>query len=271
MKDNITIREWVRNREVHGIATFSYEDVRDAFPALSSQVIRNNLSRLIKQGVVASVYKGFYVIIPPQYAAKGVVPEAYYIEHLMKYLGRPYYVCLLSAAEQYGAAHQRSQLFFVATTLPKINKVRNENSRLSFIFRNDIPEQFLHTKNSETGVITFSSPELTAVDLVQYNKRVGGLNRAATVLAELVEQTDFTVIDRSFVDYVSMSSIQRLGYILDEVLEEREQADALYRRVIELGLNFSPAPLSTQHDRVGCETDKKWKVIINTSIEPDEV
>lgn len=271
MVENLTVSEWIRDREIHGMTTFSYEDVVGAFSSMSSQVVRNNLSRLTKQKVISSVYKGFYVIIPTQYVLSGVVPEIYYIEYLMKYLGRPYYISLLNAAEQYGAAHQRSQAFSVTTTLPKINKVRNGSSNLTFMFRKDIPEQFLQTRNSETGVITFSNPELTAADLVQYNKRIGGLSRATTVLAELVEYTDFATIDSAFVEYVSQASIQRLGYILDEILGERVQADVLYQKARELGLKFSPAPLSALCGRTGFVTDKKWKVVINAEIEADDV
>jgi hypothetical protein len=35
--------------------------------------------------------------------------------------------------------------------------------------------------------LKISSPALTATDLVQFEKRIGGLNRAATVINELAE------------------------------------------------------------------------------------
>jgi hypothetical protein len=44
----------------------------------------------------------------------------------------------------------------------------------------------LKTKNSETGIITFSNPELTAIDLVQYEQYAGGMARVATIKTKAV-------------------------------------------------------------------------------------
>lgn len=62
----------------------------------------NSLYRLTIKKRIVSVYKVFYVIIPPQYAAKGIVPPMYYISQLMEYLDKPYYISLLNAAELHG-------------------------------------------------------------------------------------------------------------------------------------------------------------------------
>lgn len=85
----MTIREWIRNREINGLTTFTFENVQDNYPLLSEQVVKNELFRLSTQKITASVYRGFYVIIPPQYAAKGIVPPLYYIDSLMSYLHKP--------------------------------------------------------------------------------------------------------------------------------------------------------------------------------------
>src|SRR5690554_4607986 len=99
---NITLSEWIRHLEINGYNTFSFEDVRKTFPLSSIQNLSNALYRLTIKMRIVSVYKGFYVIIPPQYAAKGVVVPTYYIEHLMQYLKKPYYISLLNAAELHG-------------------------------------------------------------------------------------------------------------------------------------------------------------------------
>ena len=107
----MTIREWIRDREISGFPTFSVEEIRLALPHYSEQVIKNDLFRISSQGIIYPVYKGFYVIIPPHYAAKRMVPPIYYIDQLMSYLNKPYYISLLNAAEIHGAAHQRPQKF----------------------------------------------------------------------------------------------------------------------------------------------------------------
>ena len=52
----MTIREWIRDREIGGFPTFSVDDVRQTFPDYSEQVIKNELFRLSKQGILCPVY-----------------------------------------------------------------------------------------------------------------------------------------------------------------------------------------------------------------------
>ena len=268
----MTVREWIREKEINGTSTFSVEELRSCFIASSEQVIKNELYRLKMQGKILSVYKGFYVIVPIQYAAKRIVPPIYYIEQLMSFLKKPYYICLLNAAELLGAAHQRPQKFSVMTILPKSSGSENKDSFLSWIYRKQIPDRLLQEKNSETGTILFSNPELTAIDLVQYEQYVGGLSRVSTVLAELVEKTDFSnAVEDYLFDNTSVATIQRLGYILDCILNESEQADTLYEqlRIYDKRLNY--IPLSSRHPRILKGANRRWKININIDIEIDEL
>ena len=163
----MTIREWIRDREISGFPTFSVEEIRLALPHYSEQVIKNDLFRISSQGIIYPVYKGFYVIIPPHYAAKRMVPPIYYIDQLMSYLNKPYYISLLNAAEIHGAAHQRPQKFSVMSVFPKSSVSQSKNNTLVWVYRKEIPTDFLLSKNSETGVIYYSNAELTALDIVQ--------------------------------------------------------------------------------------------------------
>lgn len=269
----MTIREWIRNLEVHGIATFSVDTLINILnrDGNSEQIIRNELYRLNTQGIITSVYNGFYVIIPPQYAAKGKVPPIYYIEHLMKYLNKPYYISLLNAAELLGAAHQRSQKFNITTIPPKATISKNKNNSLIWSYRTEIPENFILTKNSETGVIRYSNAELTTIDIVQYAQYIGGLSRSATILAELAELIDFTNKVDDILKFTSLATLQRLGYILDVIIDEKEQAEIIYNSLISTRRRLNYTPLSTQAANNGSVKDKKWKLYINSIIEPDEI
>lgn len=268
---NLRLSEWIRNSEVRGFNTFSFEKVRDSYPHSSEQNLFNSLYRQTVKKRIVSVYKGFYVIIPPQYASKGIVPPMYYIDQLMGYLNKPYYISLLNAAELLGAAHQRPQRFSVMTVYPSSNVSKTKNNILEWVYRKDIPETFLQRKNSETGTICSSNPELTAIDLVQYEKHIGGLSRAATVLEELTEQTDFSKISNELLDYTSVSAIQRLGFLLEGILEQNAQADILYEQLRLYGKRLNYVPLSTRSKNKKVEKDTRWKIYINTDIEPDDL
>jgi hypothetical protein len=51
------------------------------------------------------------------------------------------------------------------------------------------------------------------------------VTRAATILAELAEKLHFESLDVGFLEVAPLASFQRLGYILDAVLEESQVAD----------------------------------------------
>lgn len=93
------LREWVNNQMIRGRYIFTKEDVQSLQLPISEQALRNSLSRLINRGIIMSPWKNFYVAIPTEYKLRGIVPPSFYIDRLMQFLGRNYYVSLLSAAE----------------------------------------------------------------------------------------------------------------------------------------------------------------------------
>lgn len=267
----MTIADWVNKREMTGLPTFSFKDVCGAFPLMSIQVVKNNLHRLLKSHRIQSVHKGFYTAVPLQYREKGIVTPYNYIGQLMAYLNRPYYIGLLSAGVLNGAAHQRPQKLSVVTIPPRISLTETSNSQLDWNYRQAIPSEFLLKTNSDTGPILYSNPELTAIDLIQFSHLVGGLSVSATVLAELVEKTDFSNYGENLLEITSLATIQRLGYILENIIEAENQADSIYNIIEPHTKQLRYRPLSTSHPTEDAERDKKWKIIINQEIDPDDI
>ena len=267
----MTLQKWIKDRAIHGFPTFSIEDVRETGMYSSEQILQNELYRLCSNKTIASVYRGFYVIIPVQYVLRGSVPATYYIDQLMAYLSKPYYVCMLSAAELLGAAHQRPQQFSVMTTFPKRRVVSTRNVIIDWYYREGLPEDALITKNTETGTIRISNPLLTAADLVQYQQHVGGLSRIATILEELSEQINIKSQFASLASFVKKVTWQRLGYILEHVVEENELADELYEQIRNLPGSLMYMPLSTSAEDNTSERNSRWKIKINVQIEKDDL
>lgn len=265
----MTISEWIDNREMTGFPTFSYNEVCEAFPALASQSVSMELYRLGKRNRVQAVHKGFYTAVPIQLRATGIVPPYNYIDQLFTHLGKPYYISLLSAGVLNGAAHQRPQRLSITTVFPKISVSKRSESQLYWCYRKEIPYALLNKTNSDTGTLFYSNPELTAVDLVQYSQLIGGLSTAATVIAELVERTDFLGQADELVKATTLPTLQRLGYLLDVVLDEKKAADELSKIISPYTKNYRPLDTSQPHDN--CARDKKWKLFINQDIDPDEL
>ena len=200
---NMSVNDWIKEQEQRGMTTFSFQQLRRVFDDRSEKVLKSDINRLKLSKRIQNVYKGFYVIIPTQYKLKGIVPPTYYIDELMEYLDKPYYVGLLSAAAIYGASHQRAMKTQVVTIGPR-SRTSNRNTLLDWNYRQRIPNELIDCRNAEMGRINYSSAELTAVDIVQFASNIGGYQRASTVLAELVEVLDMNKME-SVLPYTSTS------------------------------------------------------------------
>ena len=197
------------------------------------------------------------------------MPPTLFLDAFMKELGRPYYMAMLNAAAYHGASHQQPQEFFVVTDFPVLRPMQKKGLKVNYISKREIPEKLLDTRKTEAGYLKISNPALTATDLIQYAKRVGGINRVAIVLAELAESIKPDAFDANLLQQVPVTALQRLGYLLDKVFNNQPLANALY---YALDKNNSPLfriPLKASALAKGFTADDRWKVIVNTEIEID--
>ena len=119
------------------------------------------------------------------------------------------------------------------------------------------------------GIIKYSNPEFTAIDLVQFATNIGGYGRVATVLTELMEVVDINKIIE-VVPYTTTPALQRLGYLLENVLFEQEKADSLYNMLRDSKTALKCVPLSTEQPAIPAERNRWW-VNPNINIEIDEL
>jgi hypothetical protein len=125
-RNNNYLLSWVEKQQSWGKYVFSLEQIRSDFPDITEQALILALTRLSTKGRVLSVYKGFYLIIPPEYTSRGLLPPMLFIDSLMKFVDKPYYVGLLSAAALNGAAHQQPQEFFVVTNSKQLTTKKKD-------------------------------------------------------------------------------------------------------------------------------------------------
>jgi predicted transcriptional regulator of viral defense system len=110
-----------------------------------------------------------------------------------------------------------------------------------------------------------ASPEATALELVAYADRCGGLDNVASVLTELAETLD----PQKLVAAARLCPIawaQRLGYLLD-VGGHHELADALVPYVQERA--HVVAPLVRAEAKTGAERIDRWKLAVNATVEAE--
>lgn len=253
------LRDWASRGHYH----FSTEELAEGL-GVSLTAARSALRRLKKKGLVASPYRGFHVVVPPEHLRIGCLPAEQFVPQLMGRLGVPYYAGLLTAARYHGAAHQQPQVFQVV--VPKNRPpIDSGQVHVSFVARHNAAAMPTATVNTPRGLLEVSAPETTAYDLVGYPDHCGGLDNVATVLAELGEKLDperlFEIADLSPIPWS-----QRLGYILD-VVEHSPRGEQLARYVA--GRVTETAPLLPGAETSSARRDDRWKLWINADLEPD--
>jgi predicted transcriptional regulator of viral defense system len=186
----------------------------------------------------------------------------------MRHLRHDYYVCLLTAAEAHGFAHQRPQVFQVMTPA-RLRDRSFGRVHLSFITCAQTAQRPVVVKNTATGTMRVSTPEGTALDLASFPQRGGGLSNVATILGEIV-QDDAIDVDAlaDLAPQYPMAVAQRTGWLLDFV-SGRVGKDLELESLLRVATTrATPTPLASQGPRRG-PIDDRWNVIVNSSVEPD--
>ena len=241
---------------------FTAAEMRELL-GVSPAAARLALSRLANKGLIASPGRGFYVVVPPEYRRLGCLPAEQFVPAFMAHLNRRYYAALLSAAQYHGAAHHRPQTFQVALAGYR-RPISCGRIAVSFITRKRVGEVPVQTFNTPRGTIQVSSLEATAVDLVGYEKRVGGLDQAATVIAELAER--FHPDRLAAAAWTApVSWAQRLGYLLD-LVGAADKASSLERDVRRRARDTALLLPGGPDDR-RLPRDHRWRLRINAEVE----
>lgn len=264
-REHLPLRAYVTNLASSGRYDFSPAEARFAL-GTSPAATKLALSRLAKQGAIASPARGFYIIVPPEYRSLGSLPADQFIPALMKRLGLPYYVGLLSAAQYHGAAHHRPQQFQVM--LPRNRRpIRCGSVQVTFFARKRIAEVPHQSFNTPRGTIEVSTPEATAIDLIGYQHSIGGLDQVATILSELAERIDPVKLADA-AKTAPPPWAQRLGYLLEQIGAD----DALLRPLQDYvkdhasrPANLLPAPSKNATTR----RSEKWKLVVNADIQAE--
>ncbi len=235
----------------------------DAVRALGVTAVaaRAALRRLGAKGEIASPQRGFHVIVPPEYRRLGCLPPEQFIPQLMAHLHVPYYAGLLSAAQLHGAAHQRPQEFQVMVGKNR-SPIACGDVRVAFIARTAIARVPTVEVNTPRGPLRISSPEATALDLVGYPRRAGGLDGVATVLAELAERLDAAKLAAA-ATAAPMPWAQRLGYLL-ELAEATGRTAALAAWVRHGARRYVPLATTGRRSRA---RSKRWRLLVNARVE----
>ena len=221
----LTLSSYLTDLLADGRVSFTREEAVTAL-GVTPRGFLKAAERLQKKGALLNPRHGFYVVVPPQYLARGAPPPPWYIDDLMKHEEHPYYVGLLKAAELHGATHQAVMQFQIVTD-KRMPKIRAGRSILAFFYRRDMQAvaSALLDQKTDTGRMKISSPELTALDLLRYAHAAGTIDSITAVLSELGAKLKPEPL-RQLAPAFERSVTQRLGYLLEH-LKQRSTAEGL--------------------------------------------
>ena len=282
----LTIRKWIQSLEEKGIYSFSMQELKEVFAHLKEKTILNTLGTLKKQGKLLPLWNGIYSIVRFVDIGNAIDNKAireegkpyFYIETLMQHLKREYYVALLSAVEVYLSPKEALQAneITVITSLPPLRDSFRGQGKIRYFVKKDIKN--LREIGVKRKTLPFSikertlrvaSLELTAVDLLLYEKEIGGIQKAVEVIQRIKNHLSWQELPTEVILSTPVSIFQRLGYVLSFIKEE-ELAERLKERVLSTGKKFRRTLLKTDVPEKGGEPFCPiWKIVVNISLQND--
>ena len=282
----LTIRKWIQSLEEKGIYSFSMQELKEVFAHLKEKTILNTLGTLKKQGKLLPLWNGIYSIVrfvdignaTDNKAIREEGKPYFYIETLMQHLKREYYVALLCAVEVHLSPKEALQAneITVITSLPPLRDPFRGQSKIRYLVKKDIKDlREIGVKRKtlpfsiEERTLRVASLELTAVDLLLYEKEIGGIQKAVEVIQRIKKHLSWQELPTEVILSTPVSIFQRLGYVLSFIKEE-ELAEGLKERVLSTGKKFRRTLLKTDVPEKGGEPFCPiWKIVVNISLQND--
>lgn len=211
-----SLSEVLDTAERSGKLNLRTEDIAASLPHVGSQALRQALHRQQRRGRIIRLSRGtgHWLIVPLQYAAAGAPPlETWLDPYLSKTLHTPYYVALLSAAEIYGASPQAVMVTQVMVPKPR-RPITVGRHKVEFYTRARIERMPTRWHETQDGRFKVSTPELTALELVDRESRIGGMERVKEVLHTLWDACTETGMAEALNATRGVPVAQRLGVLL---------------------------------------------------------
>ena len=206
---------FVDSRLAGGHVAFPLDDlVRET--GLSVTGAKCQLRRLGRRVSRISRLQGFFLIVNPEHQLLGAPPVEWWLDDYFRWLGHPYYLALQSAAGFHGSNPQAIQMAQVMTDRPR-REVAVGRLRIRFFVKRQLERTPAQEVTGSYAPLRVSTPAATALDLVKYAPRIGGIGRAAETIAPLLAGIHVAEL-RQLLDLEGeVSSAQRLGYIVEKL------------------------------------------------------
>lgn len=248
-------------REALGQVLFTSNELAEQ-GELSVLAVRRQLAHLGARVTRLPGRPEAFLLVAPEHRERGAPPVLWWLDAYMQLRRQPYYVGLLSAAELHGSSQQAVQVTQVLT-----NKVTRPmlmgRLRVEFHVKKAVELTPTAQPPGMHSPIAVSTPEATAVDLIEYSHSIGGVARAADVIAGMAPVLTVAGLRRALVPYPRHPAHHRLGYILHTLGLKESLTTEVARHLPKLR---RPVPLQTHLPYTVEDVIEPWLVIDNMGL-----
>ena len=227
---------------------------------LSPEDRKQIVFRLKKKNILLTIKPGIYAFSPLEAGPQGAGVNEFLIPPIF-FPKKNYSIGYSTMYNYYGFTEQLFQTVYVLNTTKYMEKII---CGLSYKFIK-IPENRFYgiekitVKDEE---INISSKERTLIDLIYFNKPVGGIKEASKILKEFVnkDKCDTAKLIEYAVRFPIIKTRKQIGLILDETKIGGKALSPLVKSLEKTSI------ISFGKSRRGT-LNKKWRVIINAAQE----
>jgi predicted transcriptional regulator of viral defense system len=243
-----------------GRVTTTQAEIRDRTGS-SVGSVRIAVAEAQRRHFLFSPVRGLYVLVPPQYRRQGTVPADWFLDDLCRHLDRNYYLGYLSAAARHGSAHQAPQ---VTQTVVERRVADRALGPIQLRFYTDVhmSQWAVTSVTGPTGSLRVATAETCALDLAETPERGGGVGNIVTVLGGLTLDAEKLALQA---ERRPRAAIRRLGLLL-----EYAAASVALDALVEIAAAERSRTLLDPKGPPHGPFDKRWHVVMNTTVEPDE-
>jgi predicted transcriptional regulator of viral defense system len=264
MKTNITYRR-LGPLETGIVARLTYEkksivtasDLDELFN-LSPEDRKQIVYRLKKKKILLPIKRGVYLFSPLEAGPGGAGLDEFLVPPLFFPRGN-YYIGYSTMFSYYGFTEQLFQTIYVLNTARRFEK-----TILGFSYKFiRIPENRLYGAEKvrvQEREINISSKEKTLIDLIYFNKPVGGMEEAVRIFKEIIRNRECNLnkLVEFSARFPNITTRKRIGVLLEECGVPDKVLEPLIKSVEKTSVS------SLEETRRGI-LNKKWRVIIDDS------
>jgi len=251
--------------EINIVARLTYEKKvivtvkdLDRLFKLSPESRKQVVFRLKKKKILSPIKRGVYLFSPLEAGPEGRGIDELLIPPLF-FPQKNYYIGYSTMFNYYGFTEQLFQTVYVLNTTMRMEKII---CGISYKFIK-VPEKRIYGQETikvKNADVLVSSKERTLIDLIYFNKPVGGINAAIQVFRQTVEEgkCDIKKLVKYATRFPNITTRKRIGLILDELSITNVILKPLIKSVEKTTVS------SFNKTRKG-KLNKKWRVIVNDS------